>query len=191
MNITDPVVLVVEGVDCVGKTTLSKAIAEKHGFHYLYTPQPPLSMIRKELEQMNDLNTRFFYYLASVIAVQPLILADLKLGRSIVIDRYIYSTFIMHQMLGANTRCVDMKNLPILWPTMSVLLTARTEIRSARKSSRGEVQEYDRRIEQSCLLLDNAQEMYQSAYNWSLVLDTDNLTSQEVEQKVVALLREK
>ena len=191
MNTANSVILVVEGVDCVGKTTLAETIAAKHGFRYLYTPQPPLSKIRKELELLNDPNTRFFYYLTSVIAVQRMIRADLDAGRSLVIDRYIHSTIVMHQVLGVNTQCVDMEKLPILWPIVSVLLTAKSETRTTRRNGRDGVQEYDQHIEQSVGLLDKAQEVFRAAHHWSLVLETDNLSQEQVEQQVTALLQEK
>ncbi len=190
MQNVSPVILVIEGVDCVGKTTLAKAIASKRGFRYLYTPQPPLSTIRKEVESLDDPNTRFFYYLASVLAVQRTIRADLDAGRNVVIDRYIHSTLVMHHVLGVDVSSVNAKKLPILWPTVSVLLTAMSETRDARRNKRDGSQDYDQRIEQSTGLLDRAQEAFVDSHQWSLVLETDNLSAEQVEAQVTLLLQE-
>jgi thymidylate kinase len=190
MKNIQPAILVVEGVDCVGKTTLAKAIALKYGFQYLYTPQIPLATIRKEVEMLDDSNTRFFYYLTSVIAVQKIIQTMLSSGKSLIIDRYIHSTFVMHQMLGVDVTCVNIEKLPILWPTISILLTAQSETRSVRKSGRDGLQDYDERIEQSAGLLDRAQQAFLNAHQWSLILETDHLLAEQVEAKVTLFLQE-
>ena len=190
MQNVGPMILVIEGVDCVGKTTLAKAIASKLGFRYLYTPQPPLSAIRKEVESLDDPNTRFFYYLASVIAVQRTLRADLDVGRSVVVDRYIHSTLVMHRVLGVDVSCVSVEKLPILWPMVSVLLTATSETRAARRDKRDGSQDYDQRIEQSVGLLDRAQKAFADSHQWSLVLETDNLSGEQVEAQVTLLLQE-
>ena len=190
MQNVSPVILVIEGVDCVGKTTLAKAIASKRGFRYLYTPQPPLSVIRKEVESLDDPNARFFYYLASVIAVQRTLRADLDVGRSVVVDRYIHSTLVMHRVLGVDVSCVSVEKLPILWPMVSVLLTATSETRAARRDKRDGSQDYDQRIEQSVGLLDRAQKAFADSHQWSLALETDSLSAEQVEAQVTLLLQE-
>ncbi len=190
MQNVGPMILVIEGVDCVGKTTLAKAIASKLGFRYLYTPQPPLSAIRKEVESLDDPNTRFFYYLASVIAVQRTLRADLDVGRSVVVDRYIHSTLVMHRVLGVDVSCVSIEKLPILWPMVSVLLTATSETRVARRNKRDGSQDYDQRIEQSTELLDRAQKVFADSHQWSLALETDSLSAEQVEAQVTLLLQE-
>lgn len=187
MNNSNPVLLVVEGVDCVGKTTLAKSIASALDFHYLYTPQPPLAIIRKEVEILRDPNTRFFYYLASVVAVQSKLREYVARGKNVVIDRYIHSTLVMHYMLGVDVSCVNVKKLPILWPNVSVLLTARPETRFRRRSARDGNQNYDKEIEQSTDLLSCAQSCFLGAHDWSLVLETDNLSLEQVEAEVVKL----
>lgn len=188
MKTSDSTVLVIEGVDCVGKTTLAKAISARCGYRYLYTPQPPLSSIRKEVEALDDPNTRFFYYLTSVVAVQKTIQADIGASKNLVIDRYIRSTLVMHQVLGVDTQCVDTKKLPILYPTLSILLTAKSETRAIRRKGRDGIQEYDQRIEQSVALLEKAQETFRRAYRWSLIIETDDLSAEQVEQRAMSLL---
>ncbi len=190
MQNASPVILVIEGVDCVGKTTLAKSIASKLGFRYLYTPQSPLSVIRREIESLDDPNTRFFYYLASVIAVQRTIRADLDSGKNVVIDRYIHSTLVIHRVLGVDVSCVNTEKLPILWPMVSVLLTATAETRVARRNKRDGSQDYDQRIEQSVGLLDRAQKAFVDSHQWSLVLETDYLSAEQVEAHVTLLLQE-
>ncbi len=190
MKNSKPIILVVEGVDCVGKTMLAKAIALKYGFQYLYTPQIPLVTIRREIERLNDPNARFFYYLTSVISVQKIIQTALSDGKSLIIDRYIHSTFVMHEMLGVDVSCVNFEKLPIFWPTVSILLTAQSETRNVRKSGRDGLQDYDEHIEQSTGLLDLAQQAFLSTQQWSLIIETDYLSAEQVESKVMLFLLE-
>lgn len=156
----EPIVIVVEGVDGVGKTTLAKRIADEFKFFYLYTPQPPLASIRREIEALRSYRSRFFYYLASIIAVQDMIDEKLEKGISVIIDRYVYSTFIMHKYLGVNVSCVEMEQLPIRWPDIGILLTADTAIRESRRNTRGEIIRHDTPIEQLSFVLDKAQDGY-------------------------------
>lgn len=188
MESEKPIVLEVEGVDCVGKTTLAKTIAAQYGFQYLYTPQVPLAVIRKEIEALDDPDTRFFYYLTSVIAVQRMIRSYIEAGKSLVIDRYIRSTFVMHRTLGVDVSCVEVDRLPIVRPEFSVLLTADRETRAARRSRREGVSEYDQKIEQSEGLLDSAQNTFLNIRPWSLVVETSSLSPEQVAEQVGALL---
>jgi thymidylate kinase len=184
------IVVVVEGVDNAGKTTLSKRIAEELGFFYLYTPQPPLASVRKEVELLRSYRTRFFYYLASVIAVQDMMEEKLANGTSIVIDRYIYSTFIMHEHLGVDVSCVDMMRLPIRFPNVGILLTVDTDIREERRERRGEFIKHDTPIEQLTSVLDKAQVGYRS-FTELHEIDTSLLTMEQVFNAAVSLINKK
>lgn len=175
----EPIVVVVEGVDGVGKTTLAKRIAEEFRFFYLYTPQPPLASIRKEIEALRSYRSRFFYYLASNITVQDLIEEKLESGISVVIDRYVYSTFIMHKHLGVDVSCVEMEQLPIRWPDIGILLTADTAIRESRKEKRGEMVRHDTPIEQLSFVLDKAQDGYR-AFSELQEINTNSLSQDQV-----------
>lgn len=46
--------IVVEGIDGTGKTTLARSLQESLGFRYLYLPQPPFSLVCKEVEIMRQ-----------------------------------------------------------------------------------------------------------------------------------------
>lgn len=180
-------IIVLEGVDCVGKTTLAKKLESELGFQYLYTPQPPIAFIRKEIESSNDLQTRFFYYLTSVIAVQPLLRMMTLNNGFVVIDRYIYSTFAMHKAMGTEIGTVNMRKLPILWPRIGILLTADKETRKHRRTMRGNNPvAYDQRIEQSDVLLDAAQEIYKT-YKDLTIIDTSSLNANQAYEKVLKL----
>src|SRR3989339_2238673 len=104
-----PKLVVIEGVDAVGKTTIARMLEDAFGYTYLYTPQAPFNVVRTLVEEMEDINTRFFYYLSSVIGVQPQLKSMLSSGKKVVIDRYIHSTIAMHTVLGAQVGSVAMR----------------------------------------------------------------------------------
>lgn len=180
----NPLLVVVEGVDNVGKTTLARRIAEELEFFYLYTPQPPLDCIRREVEALRDFKTRFFYYLTSVVAVQDAIEEQLLSGKSVVIDRYIYSTVIMHQQLGVNINCVNVRQLPIRWPDVGFLLTAQTDVRELRRKQRGGSVRHDSYLEQLSDFLDKAQDSFRTYTELSAV-DTSSFSKEEVFRMVL------
>ena len=179
--------LTIEGVDCVGKTTLAKRIASELGYTYYTTPQLPLSNIRKSIEELRDIETRFFYYLTSVIAVQPELKATLAGGNQIVIDRYVYSTFAMHRVLGATAKCVQLELLPILRPSLGILLIASEEARCMRKFSRYKTMVFDQYIEQETKLLSIAQDEYR-LFKELIPIDTTTKTANDVFEEVKLLL---
>lgn len=183
-----PRLVVLEGVDAVGKTTIARMLESELGYTYFYTPQDPFAVVRKLVEEMQDINTRFFYYLTSVIGVQPQLRAMLAAGKRVAIDRYIYSTFAMHRVLGAQVKTVSMRSLPIAWPDVGVLLTARPEIRIARMDARAKQPTHDLRIERFVKEAEEAVLVYRT-YRDLTPIDTSDLSTEEVFREVFNLLR--
>ncbi len=188
MNSTLPKLVVIEGVDAVGKTTIARMLEDTFGYTYLYTPQAPFSVIRSLVEEMEDINTRFFYYLASVIGVQPQLKSMLSSGKKVVIDRYIYSTIAMHTVLGARVQAVVMRELPIVWPNAGILLTAQANVRINRMESRAKQPTHDKKIERFIKEADEAEAIYRS-FNELSPIDTTDLSIEQVFAVSVQLLR--
>lgn len=183
-----PKLVVIEGVDAVGKTTIARMLEDALGYTYLYTPQAPFTVIRSLVEEMEDINTRFFYYLASVIGVQPQLKSMLASGKKVVIDRYVYSTMAMHTVLGAKVQSVNVRELPIIWPNVGILLTTQTDVRIKRMESRAKQPTHDKKIERFIKEADEAETIYRS-FNDLSEIDTTNLTIDQVFAKSVQLLR--
>lgn len=183
-----PKLVVIEGVDAVGKTTIARMLEDALGYTYLYTPQAPFTVIRSLVEEMEDINTRFFYYLTSVIGVQPQLKSMLSLGKKVVIDRYVYSTMAMHTVLGAKVQSVNVRELPIIWPNVGILLTTQTDVRIKRMESRAKQPTHDKKIERFIKEADEAETIYRS-FNDLSKIDTTNLTIDQVFAKSVQLLR--
>lgn len=190
MNSTLPKLVVIEGVDAVGKTTIARMLEDAFGYMYLYTPQAPFSVIRNLMEEMEDINTRFFYYLASVIGVQPQLKSMLSAGKKVVIDRYVHSTIAMHTVLGAKVQAVVMRELPIEWPDAGILLTAQANVRINRMASRAKQPTHDKKIDRFIKEADEAETIYRS-FNDLSQIDTTELSIEQVFAVSVQLLRSK
>jgi thymidylate kinase len=137
---------------------------------------------------MEDINTRFFYYLSSVIGVQPQLKSMLSSGKKVVIDRYIHSTIAMHTVLGAQVGSVAMRELPIVWPNVGILLTAETDVRIRRIESRAKHPTHDKRIERFVKEAEEAEVIYRS-FNDLSPIDTTHLSIDQVFAVVSQLLR--
>lgn len=182
-----PIIVVIEGVDCVGKTTLAKSICNEPGWSYLYTPREPFSSIRKEIEGMKDLNARFFYYISCVVGVQQHIKSILDDGKNIVIDRYVYSTFVMHKTLGVDTECVDRNRMNIYHGDCKILLSASSDVRTQRMLQRNTGRTVDYSIEQRQDVLDMAQDEFRKMPLKEI--KTDNLSMDEVYGRAIDIIK--
>jgi len=183
-----PLLIVLEGVDGTGKTTLAKRLAASLEGLYLYNPQPPFTNIRKEIEATENFTTRFFYYLAANIAAQALIEKTLAEGKSVVVDRYIYSTFLMHQHLGVDTSFINMSELPIRWPDLGIVLTTEQEIRGQRLAkSREGTTSYDENIESRKAMLDKVQNGYKRFCELNEI-NTSYLTLDQAFERIIGLI---
>ena len=183
-----PKLVVIEGVDAVGKTTIARMLEDAFGYNYLYTPQAPFNVVRTLVEEMEDINTRFFYYLSSVIGVQPQLKSMLSSGKKVVVDRYVHSTIAMHTVLGAKVGSVAMRELPVVWPDVGILLTAETNVRIKRMESRAKKPTHDKRIERFVNEAEEAEVIYRS-FNDLSPIDTTNLSIDQVFVVVSQLLR--
>ncbi len=125
----------VDGVDGVGKTTACRSLARVIGAIYHKSPSGLFAAVRARIDGETDPFTRCLFYRAAVQHDAAVIENHLRHGRSVVCDRFIYSTFAYHVALQpsiANT-------FPwggIIRPHVSFLLTASAEARARRLASR-------------------------------------------------------
>lgn len=87
--------IVFEGVDGSGKTTQAKQLADDIGAEYVKTPGEDFRAIRRYIDQEAPPEARLLFYLSSVVDASNRIRGVLA-ERSVVCDRYIWSTLIPH-----------------------------------------------------------------------------------------------
>lgn len=144
--------IVLEGIDGVGKTTLTNELV--HALSATYG----ISAVRYEdvEEKTTGFNTlkpfiktsvspesSFFFYVASAINKSRHIEELLK-TKWVVCDRYIFSTFAFHAVRGVDSaRLVRVPALPIRWPEHYFLITLDDGMRIERMKKRGWNKGYD------------------------------------------------
>lgn len=180
--------IVIEGVDGVGKSVCAKLLAKMlHGYYYK-TPSQPFSKIKREIDLSNNLNTRFIFYLASVIDASREIENLLK-KRIVVCDRYVCSTIAYHQALHADISYVNLTKLPIFMPDFSFYLWADWKTRKKRIIKRGLKSVSDRKLEKDKTLQERIHRIFLSFPAFQI--NTSNLSPREVCEKISKEIQKK
>lgn len=93
--------IVLEGISGSGKTELGVRLANQISAKYYKTPPAMFDKIREEADKSLCLESRFLFYLSSVIQASWEIGEILK-TQSVVCDKYIWSTICYHTVFGLN-----------------------------------------------------------------------------------------
>jgi thymidylate kinase len=137
--------IVLESLDGIGKSTIGPALAEKMGGVYIATPIDEYQKYRKMANSNNV--ARFFYFLSAVVSASDVIRRLLQDGKTVIVDRYIDSTFACHEALGVNTtNLVNEEALDIVQPDYIFYLTIPDDERHKRLTQRPTT-DYDRYLE--------------------------------------------
>ncbi len=101
--------IVIEGLDGTGKTTLARGLADALGAALLRTPPDDLAHVRAEIDRPlreSAVGAQLFY--ASTVAlVSDRVRALLASGRSVVVDRYWSSTVAYAECRAAHVDLAD------------------------------------------------------------------------------------
>lgn len=178
--------VVLEGVDGVGKTTITQLLASHLNAIHLATPQTPFSDIRTAVEELHDPTLRFHFYLTSVIAISPVIERYLTTS-AVVCDRYVHSTIAYHKVMGVDLTYIEWEKLPIIRPTATFLLTASNAVRNGRTSERATESLHDHAIEKDYEFLDRVNDEFLKM--GLAVVDTNNKKPPEVVQQIMHTLK--
>jgi dTMP kinase len=117
--------IVVEGIDGTGKTTVAHRLARVIGGKYIRTPPPPFDSARQYVDKQGSLDTRFLFYLCSVSYASDVIRRELA-KRDVVCDRYLGSTIAYHRALGIRLDW-NMEELTLVAPDYAFLLEVSDE----------------------------------------------------------------
>lgn len=123
----------IDGLSGSGKTTMTFHLANKFGGLYMKSPPRPLDIIRTEVDNAMDPTARVLYYLSGIVQQGKDIEQEL-LHRSVVIDKYIYTTL-------AYARSIDIPAvvppfIKLLKPDFSFYMVTSDELRMQRIKAR-------------------------------------------------------
>lgn len=173
--------LCIEGIDGVGKTTVSQLFARRHGFHYYKSPSGPLARVRSIADEELDPVARFFFYRAATQHDSTVIEALLQRG-PVICDRYIYSTIAYHVVMDPRIATYSVQE-HLCIPDVVILLAAKEEERLRRLGCRG-----------GASIMDKDSEMLRQVHAALRALchheiDTTNLSMSDVDERITEIVR--
>ena len=136
MTVRAPLV-VLEGLDGCGKSTVARLLAERTGARLLRTPSQELAAVRAVVDAALDVDplSRALFYAASVLAASDQARRSLASGRTVVMDRYWLSTLAYAEASGVRLRLPDVERR-LVPATVTVFLQAPSAVRRARMAGR-------------------------------------------------------
>lgn len=131
----------IEGVDGVGKTEVSKRLADRLGYKYYKSPGGKFASARSIVDDEVDPLTRYFFYRAATQYDSQRI-RQLLQSSGVVCDRYIYSTFAFHGAMDAQIQSL-FEITRLVMPDHVFVLTAREKVRLQRLKNRSDTNDLD------------------------------------------------
>jgi thymidylate kinase len=130
--------IVLEGLSGVGKTTVGAFLAAHLGGTFVSTPPSTWAPMRATVDETDDWDARYLWYLAGVVRTGHEVLCRL-MAEHVVCDRYILSTLCHHRVMGVDVLdyedCITRFRLPR--PDVTVLLVCDHDVRHRRIALRG------------------------------------------------------
>lgn len=180
-------VITIEGLDGVGKTSVTSELARRLGAVGLKTPNPLYGKTGRLLDDAPGALSYFYFLLSSVHYTSERILSSQK--RLFVCDRYALSILSYRAPFGIPLRfnCGDLKICP---PSREFLLTASETVRSQRlRTSRRLLSPSELQLEGNCRMRETILKHFRSSPG-IVEIDTTRLSIQQVVRRVLLHLRD-
>jgi len=185
-------VIVIEGLDGVGKSTLTRKLTEAIGGVLLGTPPvfelEVLGFARKHFDDQPAVVRRAFYRFGNVVVSEQA--RALRVDRPVVIDRYWPSTVAFAVGNGESVEVTQwLGRYPdeLLKPDLLILLTADERARLARHQGRGtDATMEEQRLERQKPIREKIVEVYLTFE--PVVVDTSELNPEAVLEAVLGKL---
>ncbi|XP_078683616.1 UMP-CMP kinase 2, mitochondrial-like [Branchiostoma floridae x Branchiostoma belcheri] len=192
-------VIVLEGLDATGKTTLTGRLGEMLSAPVLQSPPPPIRHLREVFDSQPELIRRAYYTLGNyILAMQVTQEAQ---THPVVIDRFWHSTTAYS--IATEVGCGDESQLPprghsvyswpsdLLKPHLALLLTVNEASRGARLVGRGMGKtEEEIRLEKSVLFRKRLVEAYLRMESPGLKVIDASGSKEEVFASTVQVLKD-
>lgn len=128
--------IVLEGLDGTGKTTISSKLAEQLTARgvpavALSTPPEDYKLLVRYVGGRCSVEAKYLFFLSGVLHASELIDSMLP-TTAVVCDRYIYSTIAYHEALGSKLR-IDTASLNIIEPDFKFWLTVTDDAERRRR----------------------------------------------------------
>ncbi len=137
--------IVIEGIDGSGKTTISNMLRSKlanNGFEVIYTYEPInnelINLIEEYGRTLGAVVEALLIAADRYIHTMNVIIPNLRLGRIVICDRYVFSSIAYQGARGADVNWIRVINKFAVKPDIAIYLDVRPEvgIRRISKSKR-------------------------------------------------------
>ncbi len=135
--------IVFEGIDGVGKTSISCAVTRwlnEHNYPAIRyedyeNDTEGFALLKPFIKKSATIDTSLLFYLASS-AYKSQVIAKLLKRSWVICDRYLYSTLAYHSVRGADLRMINIPKLPFYKPDHLFLLKVPDKARLLRLKAR-------------------------------------------------------
>lgn len=170
--------IVLEGVDCTGKSTTAKLLSESLQAVLYSTPPKSISGLRESIDKDAGPQEHYNFYAEGNRIASDEIREILLSGNSVVCDRYWLTTYIYHRVMGLAVKTSDFSNL--VQPDLTVLLTVSAHVQARRFLERGMSAGDRRMLNSQAVLAHSYMASMPSIRGQKIIVDTDHLTPSEV-----------
>jgi dTMP kinase len=185
--------IVFEGIDGVGKTTLSKLLQDrlvKQGvktvrYEDIEEKNSGFNQLKPFIKTQAPINSSLLFYISSAIYKSQQIEKLLK-HNWVICDRYIYSTLAYHKIRNADMSLIpDVKKIPLRLPDFLFLLKVNDNIRLKRIKARSNNTD-DLKIKTSKNLVGKMEKELEKFK--PIIIDNSYLTSVDVIENIYAIV---
>jgi thymidylate kinase len=168
--------IVIEGVDCAGKSTLVQNLSTRLGYTAIKTPSKKYQAKRAEYDYLKvPVDTRFRFYLDGVIDTLPEINNALKFSPGVIVDRYTRSLLTYHSIMNPDSKelySTEISNANLPTPDLEIICSCNTNTLISRLKQKTKNSD-DRNVESNYqLILNIAREMKLNLNRYTKIIDS-------------------
>lgn len=179
--------VVLEGIDGVGKSTVTRLVAELLGFVAYATPPKGYMERRREIDLNGSPEQKFNFFREGVVVASEEIKNLLGDGKSVICDRYWMTTYVYHKVIGVTVTEEDFAS--ILQPDLTVLLTASPEHQLQRLIERGMSINDTQMVPRNLQLRREYDDLFSKELFINKSISTDNKPARQVAEQVVRAIK--
>lgn len=179
--------IVLEGVDGVGKSTVTRLVSEILDFVAYATPPKEYMERRREIDLNGSPQQKFKFFRDGVIVAATEIRQLLSTGKSVICDRYWMTTYVYHKVIGVQVSEDDFAYL--LQPDLTVLLTVSPEYQLQRLIERGMSINDTQMVPRNMELKQQYDELFSKELFINKSVSTDNRSAEQVAEQVVRAIK--
>lgn len=179
--------VVLEGIDGVGKSTVTRLVAEILNFVPYATPPKEYMERRREIDLNGSPQQKFKFFRDGVVVAGTEIRQLISEGKSVICDRYWMTTYVYHKVIGVQVTEDDFSNL--LQPDLTILLTASPEHQLQRLIERGMSINDTQMVPRNLQLRQEYDELFSKELFINKNVSTDNRSAKQVASHVVRAIK--